>query len=412
MLNFLSEKIPNVKYKYEVQRSNSKYRLAKQKHQLMKDEVVAKNGQTQHLQDQSLQISIIDPIQIDANSFLCQPQFKLLETYCENLKTQDKYMYYIYFNNVHPSIYKKSNKVEKLIVKQEKSCVFDHQIPRTSPQFQDMQVRTFFKSIIEQLIQEVFRTYTQNDPNPVKLTDDEITKIAREIVRHSGLHLNCMRLYCSIYPPTGDDHTRRIHFSNLSSKVKQNISGDELQASYVAPDTYSFPLSTYYYYILNSGATIEKANMCYQQHSNLSTAFSSLEIFQQFIVCLKMLLQNSFEIDFRQLFHGMAKKNKNNEKNAEAGTIFDNEAVIEKSSDEKNTVVANVLKQLDQCAYYYAVKFDVMEVVTSYNKMAENKEINNIFWRTVTADAENYGLGSRDYPVIQDGVLFNKYSNF
>ena len=86
--------------------------------------------------------------------------------------------------------------------------------------------------------------------------------------------------------------------------------------------------------------------------------------------------------------------------------------MIEKSSDEKNTVVANVLKQLDQCAYYYAVKFDVMEVVTSYNKMAENKEINNIFWRTVTADAENYGLGSRDYPVIQDGVLFNKYSNF
>ena len=489
MLDFLCGRIANVEYKHEVQKTKSRYRLAKQKYQKLRNpEVEIKNEvpgkrkslqiqamqistkhispmqispmQVSHMQIQSKQIlpmqfsppqisptlihplysqplwsqplqthhhplqinplqtqpflqsSVVNSMQREASSFLFQPQYKLVETYCENLKTQDDY--YIYFNNVHPSIYKKFT--GNHVVKQEEGIGFDRQFRTTH---RNMRVRTFFISIVKQLMQEVLRTYTQNTPNPVNFTDEEITKIAGEIVKHSGLHLNCMRVYCSIYPPTGDDHIRRVHFSNLSPKVKKQVSADKLQASHVAPDTYSFSLSTYYYYIsmyiLNSGATIEKANTCYQHHSNLSTAFSSLELFQQFIVYLKMLMQNSFEIDFKKLISESdetANENKNVEINVETGTLFDNETENESSLDEKNTVIASVMKQLDQCAHYYAVKFDVMKVMDSYNEMAENKEINAVFWQTVTADAENYGVGSSDNPVIRDGVLFNKYSSF
>ena len=187
-------------------------------------------------------------------------------------------------------------------------------------------------------MQEVIVTYTQYDPNPVKLDEDKITKLAGKIIDHSGLHMNCMRVYCSIFPAAGDDHTRRVHFSNISPRSNKFIS--EIEADKVAPDTYSVSLSTYYHHILNSGATIEKANTCYQRHSDLSTAFSSLELYQQFIVYLKMLLQNAFEIDFRQCLA--------NEEtigiDVETGKLFNNDAnANDKSLDEKNTVISSVM---------------------------------------------------------------------
>ena len=186
-----------------------------------------------------------------------------------------------------------------------------------------------------------------------------------------------------------------------------------IEETHVAPDTYSFSLSTYYYHIMHSGASIEKANTCYQQHSNLATAFSSLELSQQFIVYLNILIQNSLGIDFRKLLDEMANESKYFEINVETGTLFDDDTDDhDQSLDEKNTVIASVMEQLDKCAHHYAAKFDAMKTVSAYNEMAENKEINHVFWKTVTADAENYGVGSSDNPVIQDGVLFNKYSSF
>ena len=178
MLDFLCGKIANVEYKYQVQTTEIRHRLSKQNYmyqQLSMNEFVKmKIGvrvsdelscnttclQNQHLECQSLQnpylqvqplqiqqlqtqsspiqslqtrhlnTDVVDSIQRVASSLLFQPEFKLVETYCENLKTKDEY--YIYFNNVHPSIYKKS-------------CVFDDPSFETLGTLRNIQVRNFFK---------------------------------------------------------------------------------------------------------------------------------------------------------------------------------------------------------------------------------------------------------------------------
>ena len=183
MLEFIGGKIANVQYKHDMQKSKIRVRQAKRKYQNLKSEVaddeLPENAiyskiqtvdsqflQSPFLQSKSLQIQPlqipasrsqplqsqlsktqllqIEPMQThslqndvvslmlkEASSFSFLPHFKLVQTYCENLKEEDEY--YIFFNNVHPSIKNKLKKVEKHVVKKEEGCGIDHEISSTSP---------------------------------------------------------------------------------------------------------------------------------------------------------------------------------------------------------------------------------------------------------------------------------------
>ena len=109
MLNYLCGRVANVGYKLELQKTKNWYKIDKQaggkssgklevpenNRVLSMIEPVNKPLETQHVKCIS--------IEREVNSYmhLQQPQFKLIETYCNNLKTQDEY--YSAFKNLWPT---------------------------------------------------------------------------------------------------------------------------------------------------------------------------------------------------------------------------------------------------------------------------------------------------------------------